>query len=97
MHGGKTGDRDRVEEREDIGREPLISEHACKGVPEESDRLRVLYLLPMHPLESFDCGKSTPIDCIDVPDGDWAHYTGDSITKQPNGESTQDHGACLYR
>ena len=38
----------------------------------------------MKSLESFDCWKSTPVDCINVPDGNRTQDTGDAIAEQPN-------------
>lgn len=76
--------RQGVEERENIGRKPLVGEHAGKGVPEESERLGTLQVLPVQSLESFDRRKTAPVDCLNVPHSYWAHDTGNTIAKQPD-------------
>ena len=47
MHGGQTRDRDGVEPRPDIGREELVDEHAGQTVPEHTQRLGVLQVVPI--------------------------------------------------
>jgi hypothetical protein len=90
MHCGEAGNGNRIEPREDIGREGLVEGHARKSVPEESERLGALHLLPMKPLKRFDHGKSTPVDCIDVPDSNGAQHPGNTVAKEPNRDDSQD-------
>jgi hypothetical protein len=47
----------------------------------------------MESLESFDCGKITPVDCIEMPDGNGTQDTTDAIAKQPNRDDTQNNSA----
>ena len=51
----------------------------------------------MKSLKGFDHGKSTPVDCIDVPDGNGTYDTGKAVAKQPNRDGTQDHGGRAQR
>lgn len=43
----------------------------------------------MKSLERFDHRKSTPVDCIDVPDGNGAQHPGDTVAKEPNRDDSQ--------
>lgn len=97
MHGGQAGDRDGVQERENVRREELVNEHAHKAVPEESERLGTLHSLPMKSLESFDRRKSAPVDCFDVPYSNRTQHTADTIAKESNGDGTQDDGGGAQR
>lgn len=51
----------------------------------------------MESLESFDCGKTTPVDCLDVPDGKGTKDTGESVAKQSNRDYSQDNGSRTQR
>lgn len=51
----------------------------------------------MQSLESFDGRQGTPVDSVDVPNGDRAHDTTDAITKETNGDGTQDYGGSTQR
>lgn len=97
MHGGQAGDRDGVQERENVRREELVNEHAHKAVPEESERLGALQALPVKSLEGFDRRKSAPVDCFDVPYGNRTQHTADTIAKESNGDGAQDDGGGAQR
>lgn len=93
MGEGTYRNRDRVQPWPDVGREPLVGEHAGKGVPEVSKRLGVLQILPVKSLEGLDGGKGRPIHGIDVPDGDGPEKTSDTVTKETDGDDCQDNGS----
>ena len=46
----------------------------------------------METLESLDGGERTPIDRVNVPDGNGTQYTTQAVSKQPNRDGTQDDG-----
>lgn len=57
----------------------------------------MLQVLPMKTLQSLHCGKSTPVDCVDMPDGNRTHDTADAIAKKTNGNDTKNDGSCAQR
>lgn len=95
--GAAYGNRDTVQPREHVCREPLVGEHATKAVPEVPQRLGILQILPMQSLEGLDSGQSRPVDSIDVPHGDWSHDTADAVTEETNRDCTQDDGGGAQR
>lgn len=97
MHGSQAGDRNGVQERENVCREELVNEHAHKAVPEESERLGTLHSLPMKSLEGLDRGKSAPVDRFDVPYCNGTQHTADTIAKESNGDGAQDDGGSAQR
>ena len=90
MHRGQAGDRDRVEPRPDIRRKELIKEHATQAVPEHSQRLGVLQVVPVQTLEGLDGRKRTPVHGVNVIHGDWAQQTAKTIAEQTDGDSCAD-------
>lgn len=84
MHGGQTRDRDRVQKRENIGREELVKEHADKAVPEEPEGLRALKILPMETLEGLNSRQSAPVNRLYVPNSNRTQDTADAIAKESN-------------
>ena len=97
MHCSQAGDRDGVEPREDVRREELVDEHATKTVPEHSQRLRILQVVPVQALQGLHRGKSTPVDGIDVVHGDWAQQTTKTVAEQTDGDSCADDRRGLKR
>jgi hypothetical protein len=92
VHSGKAWNGHRVEPGPDVGREELVDEHAKEAIPEPSQRLGVLDLLPVQTLKRLDGGKGAPVDGIDVPDGKGAHQAGNAVTEQTDRQNAQDHG-----
>lgn len=90
MHRGQARDRDRVEPRPDIRWKELIEEHATQAVPEHSQRLGVLQVVPVQTLQGLDGGKRTPVHGIDVVDGDGAQQTTKTVAEQADGDSCAD-------
>lgn len=51
----------------------------------------------MESLESFDRGKGTPVDGIDVPDSNGTKNAAEAIAKQSNGDDTQHNSGRAQR
>ena len=97
MHRGQARDRDRVEPWPDIRWKELVEEHATQAVPEHSQRLGVLQVVPVQTLQGLDSGKRTPVHGVDVIDGDWAQQTTKTIAEQTDGDSCADDRRGLQR
>jgi len=97
MHRGQARDRDRVEPRPDIRWKELIEEHATQTVPEHSQWLGVLQVVPVQTLQSLDSGKRTPVHGVDVVDGDGAQQTTKTVAEQADGDSCADDSRSLQR
>ena len=95
MHRGQTGDRNRVEPRPDIRWKELIKEHATKTVPEHTQRLGVLQVVPVQALQGLHGGKRTPVHGVDVVDGDGAQQTTKTVAEQADGDSCADDSRSL--
>lgn len=92
VHRGKTGDRHRVEPREDVCGEELVRHHGGERIPEPPQRLRVLQVLPVQPLERLDGRQGGPVDRVDLPDGDGPQNSAQSISKKAYGDRREDDG-----
>lgn len=97
MHRSQTWDRDGVEPGKDVGGEELVDTHAHKAVPEVPNRFGAFNALPMESLEGLYSGESTPVDCLDVPDGDGTHHTANAVSKEPDRYDAQDDSGGLQR
>lgn len=95
MHRGQARDGDRVEPRPDIGREELVDEHGAQTVPEHSQRLGILQVVPVQTLKGLHCRKGTPVHGIDVVHSNRAQQTAKTIAEQTDGNSGADDGRGL--
>lgn len=70
VHASKARDGHRVEPRPYVSGQEFPAEHASKTIPENSQWLGILQVLPMKSLEGLDGGKIAPVHGINMPDSD---------------------------